>query len=69
MKKRRTLEDVVSRSITRALVAMQDESDRPAHRYRGGEINGWTGANLASYITPKVLRMMRAYKIKKAPKS
>ncbi len=46
----KTLEPVIERAIARALTQMEDHT---------GEINGWKGDALASWIVPVVLRAVR----------
>lgn len=54
----RRLRRTIERAIVRALAKMEDEADRPMHTFRAGEINGWKGDALASYVTPVVLRAL-----------
>lgn len=61
MKKPKTLEQIIGKSIVRALTALQDESDRPMHTYKAGEINGWKAEALASWVNYKVVRAVRRH--------
>lgn len=55
----RRVATVINQSIIRALTRMEDEADRPVHRFRAGEINGWKADALASYIVPAVVRAVK----------
>lgn len=52
---------VIRKATERALKRMEDEHDRPQHSFRKGEINGWTGDALASYVAPSVLRSVATW--------
>ena len=61
----RTIEETIRVATRRALVKMQDQVDRPIHTFKKGEINGWSGDALATYIYPVVIRALNRRKAAK----
>jgi hypothetical protein len=62
MRKAKTERDIIIAAIVRALASMEDPIALPQHTYAAGEINGWKGDALASYVIPKVLRALQRHR-------
>lgn len=60
-KQRETLAQVIRRATARELAKRQDEADRSTHTFHQGKINGWTAEDLASWISPGVLRSIASW--------